>query len=343
MTKKLQRRTTVGLGVAAGAALLIPLANAPIAGAVSGSGAPPPSETAFTDLLGAQTDQFTAFSNNITDNLQASTAGDNAIFGDYIGGLANSDVNNAAALNGLDEVSGQLNTQLANTNSNDLAGFQDVLGADNDVFGNAGGGTGGGVDENASVADIQAALSNNGLTDSDFSGGSLHDAAVALANNSSTDVLGDEINPGNVAGAGTGVNAALDDAGITALGQTPYQNIAEILNSDTGVGGGGAPTGDELNDVLGAQTDQFTAYSNNLTDNLLAAGNGDAGIYSDYLNGLANGVNNGDLFSGLQEVSGQLNDQLANANSIDLGGFDSVLDQDFTNLGDFLNPGDFLG
>jgi hypothetical protein len=69
---------------------------------------------------------------------------------------------------------------------------------------------------------------------------------------------------------------------------------------------------------------------------LLAAGNGDAGIYTNYLGPLANGVNNGAALGGLDEVSGQLNDQLSNANAFDLSGFDSVLDSNVTNLGDFL-------
>jgi hypothetical protein len=336
MTKKLQRRTTAGLGVVAGAgaALLFSLGNAPLAGAA-------PDDTALTDLMNATTNQFTAFSNNITDNLQASTAGDNAIFTDYLGGLANPDVNNAEALDGLNEVSGQLNTQLGNTNSNDLSGFQDVLGADNDVFGNAGGTGGAG---GASAADILAVLQN--ATDPNVTGalfggvdGKLSEVAAALAGSSSTDALGDDV-------TGADVSNVFQDDGITIAPSslTQADGIAALLNDAAPVSGGGGttvPSEPALGDVLGAQTDQFTAYSNNLTDNLLAAGNGDAGIYSSFLNGIANGANNGDAFSGLQEVSGQLNDQLSNSNSIDLGGFDSALDQDFTNLGDFSNLGDF--
>jgi hypothetical protein len=430
MGKKMQRRTTAGLGVAAGAgaAVLFSLGNAPLAGAQ-------PDDTFLQNVLDPQTQQFEAFSSNITDNLGTSVAGDNAIFGEYLGALPN--VGNTAALNGLDEVSGQLNDQLANTNANDLNGFQDVLSADHsDAFGGAGfpavpassvsdvlnantdqftafsnnltdnlgisggadsaiygdylgalpnvgntaalngldevsgqlndqlantnandvnglvdvlnagnnvaniGGTGG-VDENASVADIQAALSNAGLTNSDFSGGSLHDAAVALAANSHTDELGDSVNPGSLAGPDTGVFAALQDAGITALGQHPDQAIADALNSASG-GEGTGLTDPALSDALAVQTLQFTALSNNLTGNLNAVGNGDVGIFSDYLNALPN-VGNTAALNGLDEVSGQLNDQLANANATDVAGFGDVLNGDFTNLGDFLNLGDFAG
>jgi hypothetical protein len=45
----------------------------------------------------------------------------------------------------------------------------------------------------------------------------------------------------------------------------------------------------------------------------------------------------------LDEVSGQLNDQLANSNATDLNGFEDTLGADFTNLGDFLNLGDVAG
>jgi hypothetical protein len=136
----------------------------------------------------------------------------------------------------LDEVSGQLNDQLANANAADLTGFQDVLGADlNDVFGNS------------TVADSS------------------------------------------------------------------------------------------LDDVLDAQTNQYSAFSTNITDNLEASAAGDNAIYTEYLGGLANpDVSNAGALDGLDEVSGQLNDQLANANATDLSGFDSVLGADFTNLGDFL-------
>jgi hypothetical protein len=313
MGKKLQRRTTAGLGVAAGAgaALLFSLGNAPLAGAQ-------PDDTALTDLLNAQTDQFTAFSNNITNNLGVSTAGDSAIFNDYLTALPT--VGNTAALNGLDEVSTQLNDQLANTNANDVNGFNAVLGADNDVFGNVGGT--GGVDLNASAAEIQAVLSNAGLTDSDFSGGSLHDAAVALAANSHTDELGDSVNPGSAAGPGTGVFAALNDAGITALGDHPNQAIATALNSADVNTGLSDPA---FSDVLGANTDQFTAFSNNLTANLGVSAGADSAIFGQYLDAVPD-VGNTAALNGLDEVSGQLNDQLANTNANDVNGLQDVLD-----------------
>jgi hypothetical protein len=325
MAKELQRRTTAGLGVVAGAgaALLFSLGNAPLAGAAP--------DDALNDLLNASTNQFTAFSNNLTDNLQASAAGDNAIFGDYLTGLGNPDVNNTAALNGLSEVSTQLNTQLAGTNGSDLAGFNDVLGADNHlVFGFPPAGF------NGEVAAVATALHNVGFVNSDFQGG------VTAASQ-------DIVNSGLLSdGTITGPEASTAlDGGFFASGHAgDFSLVAGALNgadltpfNPTPV----IPTDPALSDALGAQTTQFTAFSNNLTDNLLAAGNGDAGIYTNYIGALANGVNNGAALGGLDEVSGQINDQLANTNAFDISGFDSVLDQDFTNIGDFLNPGDFLG
>jgi hypothetical protein len=94
--KKPQRRTTAGLGVTAGAgaAVLFSLGNAPLAGAAPND---------LTDVLTAQTNQFAVFSDNITDNLSTSVAGDNAIFGSYLTALPS--VDNASALDGLGEVS----------------------------------------------------------------------------------------------------------------------------------------------------------------------------------------------------------------------------------------------
>jgi hypothetical protein len=420
MGKKMQRRTTAGLGVVAGAGagLLFSLGSAPLAGAQ-------PDDTALTDVLGAQTDQFTAFSTNITNNLGTSVAGDNAIFQDYLTALPT--VGNTAALNGLDEVSGQLNDQLANTNTNDLTGFNDVLSADHsDTFGDPGfpavpaGSLGDVLDANtdnftafsnnltanlgvsagadsgifqtyltalptvgntaalngldevsgqindqlantnandvsalvdvqnavnaaagipggagtggASEADILAVLQN--ATDPNVTGalfggvnGQLSGVADALASSSSTDVLGDDV-------TGAEVSNVFQDAGITIAPSslTQADGIAALLNDAAPVAGGGGPA---FADLLGAQTDQFTALSNNLTDNLNAAGLGDIGIFQSYLTALPD-VGNTAALNGLDEVSGQINDQLANSNAIDVNGFDDLLGQDFTNLGDFL-------
>jgi hypothetical protein len=111
-----------------------------------------------------------------------------------------------------------------------------------------------------------------------------------------------------------------------------------VLDADNNVADAApTPTDPVLSDVLGAQTDQFTLFSNNITGNLLQSGNGDVSIYGDYLGGLANpDVSNSAALDGLDEVSGQLNDQLANGNATDLGGFEDTLNADFTNLGDFL-------
>jgi hypothetical protein len=334
MGKKMQRRTTAGLGIAAGAgtALLFSLGNAPLAGAQ-------PDDTAFTDLLSAQTDQFTAFSNNITANLGTSVAGDSAIFSQYLDALPN--VGNAAALNGLQEVSGQLNDQLANTNANDLNGFNAVLGADSDVFGNLGGGTGGGVDEDATVAAIQAALSNAGLTDSNFAGGGLHDAAVALAASPDTDVLGDAV-------TGPEVVSALDAAGIAASTNipgsgAPAATVAADLNDAAPAGTGGGLSDAAFSDVLGANTDNFTAFSNNLTANLGTSAGADSAIFGQYLGALPS-VDNGAALNGLQEVSGQLNDQLANTNANDVNGLQDVLDatNNVATSGNFTSPADAI-
>jgi hypothetical protein len=108
MTKKLQRRTTAGVCVAAGAgaALLISVGNAPFAGAQP--------DDALTDL----------FHDNITANHEVFTAADSAVHDDYLAALPN--VPDAAALAGLNEVVGQLNDQLANADAADAAGLQDV-------------------------------------------------------------------------------------------------------------------------------------------------------------------------------------------------------------------------
>jgi hypothetical protein len=112
MTKKLQSRTMAGLGVAAGAgaALLISLGNAPLAGAQP--------DDALTDL----------FNDNIAANHDVFAAADSAVHDDYLAALPN--VSDAAALAGLNEIVGQLNDQLANADAADAAGLQAVLGAD---------------------------------------------------------------------------------------------------------------------------------------------------------------------------------------------------------------------
>jgi hypothetical protein len=325
MGKKMQRRTTAGLGVAAGAgaALFFSLGNAPLAGAQ-------PDDTAFTDLLSAQTDQFTAFSNNITDNLSTSVAGDSAIFGQYLDALPN--VGNAAALNGLQEVSGQLNDQLANTNANDLNGFNAVLDANSDVFGNLGGGAGGtGGGGAVDTADVLAALQAAGFSSSDFSDGTtLTDVANALVDsdlNLSAGITGPEVN--QVFDA-NGISFADVSSGSPAA----IANAVDVADLGGGAGGGGVSDA-AFNDILDAHTDQFTAFSNNLTDNLGVSAGADSAIFGQYLDALPD-VGNAAALNGLQEVSGQLNDQLANTNANDVNGLQDVLGADsdiFGNLG----------
>jgi hypothetical protein len=325
MTKRLQRRTTAGLGVAAGAgvALLFSLGHAPLAGAQS--------DSAFTDFLDAVTDQFSVFSENITDNLGVSASADSAIYNEYLSAAPG--VSNAAASNGLDEVSGQLNDQVANANAADLSGFQDVLGADlNDVFGNS-------AVADSSINDVLDAQTNQYTAFSTNVTDNL-EASAAGDNAIYTEYLGalpHVSNSADLAGLNE-VSGQLNDqlANANATDVSGFQDVLDADNHDV-TGFSSVPTDPALSDVLGAQTEQFTAFSNNITGNLLQSGNGDVAIYGDYLGGLANpDVSNAGALDGLDEVSGQLNDQLANANATDLSGFDSVLGADFTNLGDFL-------
>jgi hypothetical protein len=323
MTKKLQRRTTAGLGMAAGAgaALLFSLGNAPLAGAQAG-------DSTLDDFLDAVTTQFGVYSDNITDNLAASTAADSAIYDNYLTALPG--VSNTAAANGLDEVSGQLNDQLANANTADLNGFNAVMSADlNDIYGNS-------AVPDSAVDDVLDAQTNQFAVFSDNITSNLQ-VSGAADNAVFTEYLGALPNVGNAAALDglQEVSGQLNDQ-LANTNANDVSGLQDVLDADNNVANAApTPTDPAVSDVLAAQTDQFAAYSHNLTGNLLQVGGGDVGIYGNYLTALPD-VGNAAALDGLQEVSGQLNDQLANSNATDLGGFDSALDADFTNLADFL-------
>jgi predicted transglutaminase-like cysteine proteinase len=304
----------------AGAALLFSLGNAPVAGAAP--------DTSLTDFLGAVTDQFGVYSDNITDNMAVSASADSAIYNDYL--TAAPGVDNTAALDGLQEVSGQLNDQLTNANTEDFHGFQDVFAADlNDIYGDS-------AVPDPAVGDVLDAQTNQFAVFSDNITTNLQ-ASAAGDNAIYTEYLGALPNVDNAAALNglQEVSGQLNDQ-LSDANATDVSGFSDVLDADNNVANATpTPTDPALSGVLGAQTDQFTAFSNNITGNVLQAGNGDVGIYGHYLGALPN-VDNGAALDGLQEVSGQLNDQLSNANAFDLSGFDSVLGADFTNLGDFL-------
>jgi hypothetical protein len=247
-----------GLGVAADvgfAALLIPLAGAPTAGAVGNDAEVDPG-----DQLSASTNQlFDAFSTNITNNLTVIDGGVNQVYGDYLDALPS--VSSTAAFMGMVEVSTELLTQQRTTSPTEIAGLIDVLAARPDL-------------SNMPVAepdlgDELSAVTNlyEGFSSNVADIVTATDAAVVQAHGDYLDALP---SVSNIA-AFIGLVETSDEL-LSAQGQANFTDVggftaALATHLDLNNPSNAPAAALDLSDVQGALTNQFEVLSANLNDN----------------------------------------------------------------------------
>jgi hypothetical protein len=294
------------LGVAADvgfAAVLIPLAGAPTAGA-----APNQAEVALGDELNASTNQlFGDYSANITDIVRVTDSGINSVYGDYLGALPS--VSNTAAFLGLVEVSGEDLTNERTSLVTDFRGLTDVFAARHDLV--------------SSVPVAEPDLGDGlGSVTNLYEGFSTNIADIlrvtdAGVNQAHGDYL-DALSSGSNAAAFIGqVEVSLEL--LTAQGQA---NPADILGLFAALGAhldlsnlsSVAAAELDLSAVQGALTDQFEVLSANLTENLTITQDAFAALGADPAKAL--------------EASFELLEALFQADFSDIVGFPGVLGTD---------------